>query len=466
MQILPRNQSSGTGPTACPALLKAALVTALLPAMLAAQSPSEFQQILARLDRLEKQNRDLLQQVTELRQELAATRGTPEAAVSPVTQLAEQSEIHTQQIEDLAQTKVEASQRFPIRLTGMALFNAYLNSTYNGGAQYSTIASLLPGLDRGGATMRQTVIGLEYRGPTTIWDGKVHGSVFMDFFGGSGQLLDQLMRLRTGSIDIDWKSRSAMVGMEKPIFAPREPNSLAQVGISPMTGSGNLWLWLPQVKFEQRFGLGLRTHVRAQIGVVRTNESLALSLTPFVPVVAPVRPGLEGRVELAYGVEGGRRLEFASGFHTSSTHVANTSVPSHLYAFDWFFNPVSKLELTGAYFNGENIMHLGTGAIRQGFVVIADGIARPVHSTGGWAQLTWLTTKRLSFNFFGGQQDDRNSDLFAGRIGKNQKYGANFFYRLAPNVLVSFEAAQLRTTYIAIGDRLYNHYDLALAYQF
>src|SRR5204863_4988554 len=108
----------------------------------------------------------------------------------------------------------------------------------------------------------------------------------------------------------------------------------------------------------------------------------------FVPTIALVRPGLQGRVEFSYGVEGGRRMEFASGFHTSSTHVANTSVPSNLYAFDWFFNPVSKLELTGAYFNGQNVMNLGTGAIRQGFVAQGEGIANPVHSIGGWSQLT------------------------------------------------------------------------------
>jgi hypothetical protein len=447
--------------------LKVAILAALLPGIVAGQSPSEFKQILDRLDRLEQQNRELLQQVTELRQELAASRGATEAPAEPaLARVAEQSEIHTRQIDDLAQTKVEASQRFRIRITGMALFNTYLNSALNGGSQYATVASLTPGSERGGANMRQTVIGLDYRGPTTLWGGKVHGSLFMDFFGGSGQPLDQLFRIRTASIDIDWKSRSFMVGVEKPIFAPREPNSLAQVGISPLTGAGNLWLWLPQARLEQKFGLGSQVQVRAQVGVIQTRESLALSTTSYVPTVATARPGLEGRVEFTYGVEGGRRIEIAPGFHVSSTHVADTSVPSSLYSFDWFFNPLSKLELTGAYFNGQNVMNLGTGGIRQGFVVTGEGQATPVHSIGGWAQLTWLATRRLSFNFFSGQQDDRNSDLFAGRIGKNQKYGANFFYRLAPNVLASFEASQLRTTYIAIGDRLYNHYDLALAYQF
>jgi hypothetical protein len=45
-------------------------------------------------------------------------------------------------------------------------------------------------------------------------------------------------------------------------------------------------------------------------------------------------------------------------------------------------------------------------------------------------------------------------------------YGANLFYRLAPNVLLGAEVSQARTTYIDSKLRLNNHYDLALAYLF
>ncbi len=46
------------------------------------------------------------------------------------------------------------------------------------------------------------------------------------------------------------------------------------------------------------------------------------------------------------------------------------------------------------------------------------------------------------------------------------QYGANLFFRLAPNVLLGPEISQLRTTYIGHGIRINNHYDLALAYLF
>jgi hypothetical protein len=447
---------------------KAAVLAALLPGVMAAQERAEFQQILERLDRLEKQNRELLDQVSALRQELSAARGIPQtgAPPPPVAELQERSAVQQQQIQDLAQSKVEAAQRFPIRITGMALFNAYLNSANNGGAQNPTVAAQTPGVERGGATIRQSVLGLEYRGPLTVWGGKVHGALYMDFFAGSGQLLDQAMRVRTGSIEIDWKSRSIMAGLEKPIFSPREPNSLAQVGVSPLTGAGNLWLWVPQAKVEQRIRFSAQTQLRAQIGLIATREAVAIQAGSYVPQVATSsRPGLEGRFEFSHGGEN-RRIEIAPGFHTSASHVADTSVPSGLFSIDWFIKPVSKLEITGDFFRGQNIMHLGTGAIRQGFVVFAEGDARPVHSQGGWAQVSVIATRRLSFNFFGGQQDDRDIDLLPGRIGLNQKFGANFFYRLAPNVLAGVEASQLRTTYLGSSDRLHNHYDLSFAYLF
>lgn len=451
-------------------LARATWLAALVPALLMAQSPAGYQEILDRLDRLEKQNRELLDQVTALRKELEASRAAPAseaAAPAPaVRDLEEKANVQQQQIQDLSQTKVEASQHFPIRVTGMALFNTFLNGSANGGSDYPVIASLTPGTDHGGATMRQTVIGLEYQGPQTLWGGKVQGSLYMDFFGSSGQALDQLVRLRTGSIEVDWSSRSIMAGLEKPIFSPREPNSLAQVGASPLTGTGNLWLWIPQVKFEQKISFSDRARLRAQIGAVATQERLSYQASNYVPNIASTRPGLEGRFEFAYGSAEGRRIEIAPGFHTSVTHVADSSVPSNLVSVDWFMKPVSTLEFTGEFFSGQNVAHLGTGGIRQGFTVIADGVVFPVHSKGGWAQLTWIPLRRLSFNFFGGQQNDRDSDLLSGRIGKNQKYGANFFYRLAPNVLVSFETSQLRTTYIGIGERVNNHYDLAFAYLF
>jgi hypothetical protein len=433
-----------------------------------AQEPARLQQILERLDRLEEQNRALLDEVRALRSELEATRPrdaaqAPDAAAQAPT-VEERVAVNESRIAELAQTKVEAARRFPIRLTGMALFNSFWDSRGGVDGGYPAVAA--PDAARSaGATLRQTILGLEYRGPATLWGGKVRGSVLMDFFGGSGRSLEQLVRLRTASIGIDWKARSLEVGILKPLIAPRDPDSLAQVGIPPLAGAGNLWQWIPQARFEQRFHLGPGTEVRAQLAAVQTDEVAAYGgypAPPGAPAIEPKRPGIEGRVEFSRGEE--RRIEIAPGFHRSVSHVAGTSVPSNVFSLDWYASPGGPAQFTGAFFTGENAANLGTAG--QGFAIRPYGHAAPVHSTGGWAQLTLKATSRLSFHVFSGAENDRDSNLAPGGIGKNLAYGANFFYRLAPNVLVSVESMQVRTNYAAAGRLLGNHYDLALAYMF
>ena len=442
-------------------LLPALLLDSIL---LSAQTSSEMAGVLERLDRLERQNRELAAEVQTLRAELASVRSDPPAQAAAAPAPVEQRlDIQEQRIEEQAQSKVESSQRFPIRLTGMALFNAFLDSRQNGGSDYPTIASA-PGPGRAGATVRQTIVGLEFRGPEAIWGGRVHGSVYMDFFSGAAPLA-QTMRLRTGSIQIDWATRSVLAGVEKPIFNPREPSSLAQVGISPLTGAGNLWLWMPQIRVEQDFSLGRQSGLRAALGVVQTREAGPYPGSNVAGTVEATRPGLEGRFEFLHKFDDERRLEIAPGFHVSTTQVNGFSVPAQVFPMDWFFNPVRRLEFSGAFYKGQNVALLGTGAIRQGFGFYTNS-AEAIGSEGGWGQLTIHTFRRLDFHLFSGQQDDEKSDLSAGGIGRNLVWGGNLYFRIAPNVLLGPEISQTRTSYIGQGTRINNHYDLALGYLF
>jgi hypothetical protein len=376
---------------------------------------------------------------------------------------------------------VEASQKFPVRLTGVALFNAFMNSRQSGGAEYPLTAAfttpLQPGSRTSGATIRQTIIGLEYRGPTTFWGGSVSGSVFMDFFPpvGAPVNIGQTMRLRSGHMEIDWKRNSILVGLEKPIFNPREPSSLAQLGFSPLTGAGNLWLWLPQVRVEQDLAFGRSTGLHAQLGVVQTRELGPYTGSPVNVSFEAVRPGYEGRFEFYHNAGDETRFELAPGFHVSQTHVSQPNanaitIPSRVFSADWLFR-AHRVELTGAFYTGKNIAVLGSG-YQQGFGFYSGRLAA-VDSRGGWAQLTLHTTKRLDFHLLSGQQDDMNLDLSYDltnstnvRIGKNLLYGGNLYYRLAPNVLLALEMTQLRTLYLGHGVRINNHYDVALGYFF
>src|SRR5262245_9504656 len=435
------------------------------PALMNAQtaSQSDLARILERLDRLERDNRALSDEVRELRARLDGAdtpAAVPASSEAPPVTVEQRLNIQERRVEEQAQTKVEGTQRFPIRLSGMLLFNAFTNSKQNGGSDYPVIAGPT-GPKRTGATVRQSIVGLDFRGPETIFGGHVRGSLYMDFFAGAN---NSAMRIRTASIEIGWKTRSVTVGLEKPIFNPREPSSLALVGVSPLTGAGNLWLWLPQARVEQDFHFRSGTGVRAQMGVVQTRESIPYAGSTFSGPLETSRPGFEGRYEFFHNLDDERKIEIAPGFHRSVTHVAGGKVDSSLFSLDWFLNPIRRVEFTGAFYTGQNVAPLGNGFL-QGYTVYG-GRPKAVGSIGGWGQLTIRAAPRLDFHLFSGQQDDRNRDLGHGRIGKNLMYGGNVFFRLAPNVLIGWETTQLRTNYLGQGVRINNHHDLALAYHF
>ena len=446
------------------------------------QAPPEesavLQQVLARLDRIEQQNQELTGEIRALRQELAASQGhqATSAGSAPGTSspsngalaedLAEKLDVQERRLEEQAQTKVESSQHLPIRITGMALFNAFLNSGRPDSGSVVPVTAPLGGDGlSGGATLRQTILGLEFRGPEVAGGGKVRGFLNMDFFAGSGDAFNNLLHIRTAGIEIDWANTSVMVGQDKPLISPREPASLVQVGVSPLTGAGNLWIWQPQARVEQRFRLGDHTRFRAQAGIFQTAEGYGyVPPSGYSPSFQNARPAAQGRFSLVHDLDDERRIEIGSGFDASDTHIAGASVPSRVFAVDWFANPWRKLEFSGSFFRGKNVSNLG--GIGSGFTIVSYGNVIPVHADGGWAQMSLLATRRLTFNFFGGEQDNRNRDLTYLGIAVNAAYGANLMYRFAPNVILSLETGQVRTSYLGEATRLSNHHGLGIAYLF
>lgn len=441
------------------------LLFAFVPAA-CAQTDSALERILARLDRMEQENRKLADEVRSLRDELSNLKNTPVAeapSLGGAPPMEERMAVQEARTGEMSQSKVETSQKSPVAITGMLLFNAFKNGRNAGTSQYPVVAALNSGMRPSGASLRQTVLGLTFNGPSLPWGGKATGSVYMDFFAGSALPDDHIFHLRVATLDLNWRNTTIMVGQDKPIIAPREPDSLAQVGQSPLTAAGNLWDWQPQARIEQRFGLGENSGLRAQAGVYQTQELETNVPAAYARTLERARPGYEGRVEF-WHKGGARRYEFATGYHASSTHVAGTSVDSRIFTLDALWRPASFVEFTGAFFRGRNVSSLG--ALRQGFLILSPGIAMPVHSTGGWGQMAIFATPKLTFHVYGGEHLNRPADLAGNAPTRNFTYAGNFMYRIAPNILGSFEISQTRTNYLNQGIRLNNHYDLALAYLF
>jgi hypothetical protein len=93
-------------------------------------------------------------------------------------------------------------------------------------------------------------------------------------------------------------------------------------------------------------------------------------------------------------------------------------------------------------------------------------VVNTVQSKGGWGQVSLAATNRLTFHVFGGVHNDRDEDLNRGQNGLNRSGGANAMYRVAPNVILSFEGMQIRSNYVGTVNRRTNRYDLSIAYLF
>lgn len=402
--------------------------------------------ILARLEKLESENRELKQEVKQLREMMEGKPSVPERL-----------EIAERRVDEQAQTKVEAANKFPLTLTGMALFQTFYNTRGANGVDVGTQAAVTPGRAAAGASVRQSVIGLKYHGPATFLGGKVSGSMYMDFWDGTTEGATPPWRIRTTDITVDWATRSVSAGLMRPLISPNDPSSLAYVGISPLTSAGNLWRWQPQVRFEQRAGW-----FKGQAALMQTSEDSTGA--PANLLANRRRPGLELRGVMGKSFSRDRSFEIGVGGHWSESRVGGQKLPSRIASLDWSISPFSRMTVSGLFFTGENVHHLG--ALRQSFRIAANGFVTTVHSNGGWGQISVPATERLTFNWFAGIHDDRDSDLNRGQNGRNRNAGGNVMFKMAPNVVLSFEGIQIRSNYIGIANRRFNRYDLAIAYLF
>jgi hypothetical protein len=81
-------------------------------------------------------------------------------------------------------------------------------------------------------------------------------------------------------------------------------------------------------------------------------------------------------------------------------------------------------------------------------------------------QLALPLTKRLTFDFYAGRQYNDPQELTSYEVWRTLTYAGNILYRLAPNVVLGFEASEARIQYLNRTAITTNRYDATLAYLF
>src|SRR5262249_54922081 len=126
-----------------------------------------------------------------------------------------------------------------------------------------------------------------------------------------------LLRIRRAWAQMTWDRMNLLVGQEAPPIVELNPSSLASIGLSSLSASGNLWLWIPQIRFtydvlgtSPKGRLGLEASVLAPTGY----EAQGPFLTQPDEAEASKRPYLQSRILYRWG-EGDHTGQVSFGGH-------------------------------------------------------------------------------------------------------------------------------------------------------
>lgn len=122
-----------------------------------------------------------------------------------------------------------------------------------------------------------------------------------------------------------------------------------------------------------------------------------------------------------------------------------------------------RLELRGEAFYGQALAGLGGGGIGKNFA--SDSIA-PLKTVGGWAQLNYRVSPRLTVGAGYGLDDPDDAQLTGPGVRlQNVTQAAHLQWRPAGPVIIGFEYRTVRTRYDA-SDYPNRHLNLAFGFEF
>lgn len=469
----------------------------------------QVQQLSDALTRTESQLEQSQRELEELRNQLSvmklqlAAKGVtssphpeqpvpqPGAASSSSNEdLRERLAIAESQIATHEQSKVETESKYPIKITGMLLFNGFVNTSAVNLPVTPSIA--LGGSGSTGASVRQTILGFDARGPHLL-GAQSSADLRIDFAGTTQSAADNgsfagpysssaaFLRLRTAHASLDWQHTQLSFALDRPLISPDTPTSLTAVAEPALAWSGNLWTWNPQLELSHNFDLPRQSSFRTQVALIDVADS------PFTPQLTTTTastgeqsrwPGAEARIAFLrpgdtesdnhFGIGGYFAPHRLAPDQTFDSWAASLDVNQHLGShFVW----------TGSAYRGLALGGLGGGAykdIAYHTNSMGETYIHPLDDVGGWTQLKEFISSRLEFNeAFGTDQ------IFAGQLrryaGSNATYQnlaaartwtANVLYRPSAYLLFSLEYRRLVDAWAVGSPAAANVIGLAVGYKF
>lgn len=479
--------------------------------------PRQIQQLTDAMARTQAQLQESQRQLEEMREELnelkhelarnAADGASPvdsqtarepqkarETTAAAIQEIRERQAMQQTQIAVHDQTKVESESRYPVKITGLLLLNGFVNT----GAvdQPATPTLAIPGAGSTGASARQTILGIDARGPH--WFGaRSYANLRVDFNGrptvsstaayyGANAML---LRLRTARAALQWNRTEAYFSLDRPIFSPDIPASLTALAEPPLVWSGNLSAWNPQLGVTQNFApIGSRG-LRLQAGLLDVWDApLSPNLNSPAATIPPTGaersrwPGVEARVALV-GAESSFERERnhlgIGGYFAPHRSSLGYSFDSWAATLDANVLLPARLQFTGSFYRGLALGGLGGGAYKD-FAYRYDQDTggyyfRALDDVGGWAQLKEKLNERLEFNAAFGMDNAFASELrsyfdpaasMARNLAGNRTYTGNVIYSPSAYLLFSLEYRHLESSPVVGPSAGSNIVGLSAGYKF
>jgi hypothetical protein len=432
----------------------------------------------------------------------AASSSVPESVpldkAAAIDDLREQQAIQASQIATHEQSKVGSESKYPVKITGLLLLNGFVNTRQVDMAATPTLA--VPGSGSTGASVRQTILGFDARGPhlfgarsyadlSVDFDGNPQSSTSAANYTGYYNTSATLLRLRTAHAGLEWQHTDAYFSLDRPILSPGAPTSLTAVAEPALAWSGNLWTWNPQVGVTRDFGFASSRTVRLQGALIDVGDaplspvaaSAAATATGTAPNAAEQSrwPGAEARIALMGSKPEGSHLGVGGYFAPHLTSAIGRRFDSWAVTLDAKLLLPARLEFSGNFYRGEALGGLGGGGYKDFAYRIDTDTGgyyfRPLDDVGGWAQLKERIGERVELNAAFGldnvfAHELRHYAVPGGtayqNLARNRTYTGNVIYSPSAYLLFSLEYRNLESSPIVGSPAGSNVIGVAAGYRF
>ncbi len=316
-------------------------------------------------------------------------------------------------------------------------------------------------------TARQSILGVVLNPANFSTSGWMPSAqVEIDFFGTrpidtnlpQNRVLNQ-PRLRLAFFQLQKGDFKLVAGQDKIIISPLDPVSLSHVAVPLGYSAGDLFGWLPQVRVDYNHKFG-DTGTLFQFGVLRpafgdprlldepaASVALDSAATSSGFGERSGQPFYQARFAVSHPMSGSTAT-IGAGAHYGSELVGfvgstNHKVDSWAFTLDFRVPIIPKVILRGEGYVGSNLVPFGGGVI-QGVAAVGTApnltLIRPIGDGGGWAELTFLATRRNVFYLGASTDDPKNRELLPGTARqKNSFVWASYFRKITDSVTLAGE---------------------------